>query len=70
MTPVDRFAAFVDRRGPVQCWPWLGQTSNGYGRFWTGERSVAAHRFAFEQDRGPVPSGLVLDHLCRNGLYT
>ena len=25
-----------------------------------------AHRFLYEQERGPVPTGLELDHLCRN----
>jgi hypothetical protein len=31
-------------------------------------RAVRAHRYAYEQLVGPIPEGLVLDHLCRNRL--
>ena len=27
-----------------------------------------AHRVAYEKAYGPIPEGLVIDHLCRNGL--
>lgn len=48
------------------CWLWTASTrSSGYGSFWDGERRVSAHRWAFESVRGPIPEGLVLDHLCR-----
>lgn len=54
------------------CWLWSGGTfTQGYGRFDIGSRtdgtrrSVKAHRFAYEAVRGPVPDGLVIDHLCR-----
>jgi hypothetical protein len=30
--------------------------------------SVSPHRFAYELLVGPIPAGLVLDHLCRNRL--
>lgn len=47
------------------CWQWIGSISNqGYGQF--GKRSRRAHRIAWEASNGPVPEGLVLDHLCRN----
>lgn len=36
---------------------------NGYGR--TSDHRVA-HRVAWEMWRGPIPRGLVIDHLCRN----
>lgn len=26
---------------------------------------VLAHRFAFELERGPIPPGMQLDHVCR-----
>jgi hypothetical protein len=29
-------------------------------------RTRLAHRFFYEQKRGPIPNGLGLDHLCRN----
>lgn len=48
------------------CWSWLGdRTPYGYGRFSFRGRAVAAHRFAYELLRGPIPDGLVIDHLCR-----
>lgn len=46
------------------CWLWVGAlSSEGYGRYW-GE---FAHRASYELDAGrPIPSGLQIDHLCRN----
>lgn len=48
------------------CWEWSGTVRGGYGRLWDGTRQTAAHRFAYELLAGPIPDGLVLDHLCRN----
>lgn len=49
------------------CWDWVGTLSQGYGRFYVGaRRTVMAHRWSYERHVGPVPDGLVLDHLCRN----
>lgn len=48
------------------CWIWTASTTGGYGQFWTGTHTVRAHRWSFEQAHGPIPEGLVLDHLCRN----
>jgi hypothetical protein len=60
----ERFWAKVDRRGPDECWPWTGWCHwNGYGQYGVkGER--LAHRLAYEYEVGPIPEGLVLDHLC------
>lgn len=49
------------------CWIWkASDQGNGYGQFWTGKRVMVAHKFLYELMKGPVPIGLVLDHLCRN----
>lgn len=49
------------------CWLWTGHRgSGGYGRFRLNHRERPAHRAAYELLVGPVPDGLVLDHLCRN----
>jgi hypothetical protein len=58
----DRFWQKV-RRTPT-CWLWAGGLASrgGYGRLWP---NLVAHRYAYELMRGPVPDGLVLDHLCR-----
>jgi len=49
------------------CWNWVGTTNNyGYssllikGKYWQG------HRFSYTLKNGPIPEGLVIDHLCRN----
>jgi hypothetical protein len=50
------------------CWTFAPVGPTGYGRFSLGrERGrVAAHRYAYELVIGPIPEGLVIDHLCRN----
>lgn len=48
------------------CWLWTGTiTTDGYAMFGVKRRNRLAHRLAYEQMIGPVPEGLVLDHLCR-----
>lgn len=46
-------------------WPLGKLNSSGYGTAWIDGRPRMAHYVAFEKARGPVPPGLVLDHLCR-----
>lgn len=63
--PSDRFWAMVDR-GPG-CWVWRGARKQlGYGLYRVGAKLKQAHRVAYELMVGPIPDGLVLDHLCRN----
>lgn len=60
-----RFWTKVDSSG--DCWEWLADKTNGYGRFVIGNnKKVRAHRFAYERLVGEIPEGLVIDHLCRN----
>jgi hypothetical protein len=48
------------------CWLWRGEINNtGYGRVWFNCIHIVAHRIAYQLERGPVPDGLQLDHLCR-----
>ena len=48
------------------CWLWTASTyGHGYGQFGQDGRKFAAHRIAYELLVGPIPQGLVLDHLCR-----
>ena len=56
--------AKVDTSG--DCWIWLAARVKGYGRFWVNGHTPPAHRWFYEQVRGPIDSELVLDHLCRN----
>ena len=64
----DKLWAKVDRRGDDECWPWLGKFDrHGYGRHWhTDEGDRRAHRLVYQLTVGPIPSGLGIDHLCRN----
>ena len=53
--------------GPTSCWVWPGSLRHGYGRVGLPDDTVVmAHRWVWERLRGPIPEGLVLDHLCRN----
>lgn len=63
----DRFTAKV-RVAESGCWEWTAahHPKQGYGWFKTNGRMVVAHRFAYEALVGPIPEGLVIDHLCRN----
>ena len=60
--------AFVSPEPNTGCWLWMGTVTAGgadpYGRFWNG-RMAYAHRVSFELFKGPIPEGLVIDHLCR-----
>ncbi len=52
------------------CWMWTGHIHpSGYGYVVRGigssQRLSRVHRVTYEHFRGPIPDGLVLDHLCR-----
>lgn len=48
------------------CWLWTGALDHGYGVINVDGRMRNAHRVAYELLVGPVPSGLLLDHLCHD----
>jgi len=65
--PVARFYSHVQMAGPDECWLWLvkGKVLPTYGRlFMPGQSFVSAHRFAWEQENGPVPDGMIVCHRC------
>lgn len=77
-TPEERFWEKIDKTGPPpshapemgSCWLWTDATrpepwSSRYGTLWVVDRLVGAHRFSYELLVGPIPDGLVIDHLCR-----
>lgn len=64
----DRFWSKVDKTD--DCWIWTaGKNHYGYGsyRLIVNGRSFAAqsHRLSYEDAVGPIPDGMVIDHLCR-----
>jgi hypothetical protein len=49
------------------CWIWLLGTRDGYGKERVGHKVGGAHIHSYERHRGPVPDGMVLDHVvCGN----
>ncbi len=75
MLPRQRFESHIDRDGPINpdhpeygpCWYYTG-TSNGRGYHQTsldGER-VYVHRVSYEWFVGPIPDGMLVDHVCHN----
>lgn len=66
----ERFWAHVKIGEADECWEWQGYTQNGYGmvsKRLDGEtRRAGAHRVAYTLWHGPIPDGLVVDHICFN----
>lgn len=64
--PLDRLLAkvVITEDG---CAEWTAFVeANGYTKLWVDGKNVLAHRWSYEHHRGPIPEGLVIDHLCRN----
>jgi hypothetical protein len=60
-------AGFIAKTRQTDCIVWVGSTNNlGYGivQVAPGELGLA-HRVAYEDANGPIPEGMVIDHLCR-----
>lgn len=68
----QRLADKFKRAGASDCWPWRDKPNHdGYGSFHLDDAkrsSRLAHVVVYESLVGPVPTGLELDHLCRNRL--
>jgi len=67
----DRFWSKVQKLPGDGCWIWTRSKVTGYGHFHIQiapykHRKIYAHRWAWESVHGPLPSGLQIDHLCRN----
>lgn len=70
---LSRFWSKVDKRGPEECWPWVGSSNkpspkslNDYGSFYFGKRNHKSYRISYMIHHGAIPDGMVIDHLCRN----
>lgn len=50
------------------CLEWTGCKNYGYGHINLGRKGAngMVHRLSYEMFVGPIPEGMVLDHLCRN----
>lgn len=57
----------VEDHGHItECWIWRHCAGNdqGHGKVTVAGRKMWAHRAMYEQEVGPIPEGLILDHLC------
>ena len=66
----ERFYALAEKGGPNDCWIWIGAKSvRGYGEFSIRHAYPrVSHRVAFEMEHGPIPPGMLVDHICHNRL--
>lgn len=64
---IERFEEKV-APGENGCILWTASGNGaGYGAMYIAKgKRVLAHRWAYEHYVGPIPEGMVLDHLCRN----
>lgn len=58
------FAKVVKSEG---CWTWTAFIDKaGYARIGSGRVVLYGHRVSYEMHHGPIPTGMVVDHKCRN----
>lgn len=60
------FRENLEHQGDCIVWT-AGSTTTGYGTIHVGDgKFVPAHRYSWELEKGPIPDGLVIDHICWN----
>lgn len=63
---MERFEGKYTPEPNSGCWLWYASINNGgYGYFKYRGRSRGAHVVSYEHSHGPIPTSLVIDHLCR-----
>lgn len=63
-TAIERIMQHSDRSS--DCWLWTRSLDGkGYASIKVDGRMQLAHRLSYTSLVGPIPKGLVLDHLCR-----
>lgn len=62
----ERFQEKIQIDDESGCWLWIGYLlPGGYATISFQGKKQYAHRVAYSQFVGPIPEGMVLDHLCR-----
>ena len=52
---------------PGRCHEWdAGLDTYGYGKIKIGGKTLKAHRLAYELNKGAIPTGLMIRHMCFN----
>lgn len=63
---IARFWPRVDKRGPGECWPWLGAMRNNYGAIKHKGKVLSAHRVAYVITNGDPGEKMLVGHKCDN----
>ncbi|WP_051165465.1 HNH endonuclease signature motif containing protein [Nocardia testacea] len=64
----EKLTANIQVDPETGCWLWqLSTDPSGYGQISFGGRILRAHRAAYETWVGPIPDGLVIDHVHERG---
>lgn len=61
-----RFWNKVAKTTPNECWLWIPRLGGGgYGQIYIKGKQRYVHRVSYELANGPIPHGLVVDHICK-----
>ena len=64
-TIAEKLEAYTVYIPETSCVVWIGSVTNqGYGSLREGKKMLKAHRAAYMIAKGPIPAGMVLDHIC------
>jgi hypothetical protein len=62
-----RFWDKVNFNTENDCWEWKGAKNiTDYGTITINNKALYVHRISYEISKGKIPTGLQIDHLCRN----
>jgi hypothetical protein len=64
--PIEQRIAAKTSRDESGCLVWTAWIEDGYGRVWFDGRMERVHRVVWVLANGPIPVGLMIDHLCHN----
>jgi hypothetical protein len=69
-TLAERFWRQVEKKDNDSCWPWIGSKNvKGYGNIGQGGKGgnfLLAHRVSYMLNKGEIPNGLFVMHMCDN----
>lgn len=65
LDPRERLRAYSEDDGDCRVWT-RTKNNRGYGKMSYKGKLVYVHRAAWELERGPIPDGLHIDHICWN----
>jgi len=61
----DAFQEDIEPSGDCIIWTG-GKDRKGYGTIRAYGKSYKVHRYAWEREKGPIPDGMHIDHICHN----